>query len=279
MHPKRLAAAAAVTFVLVVLVAAAGWDRYVVVRKADRLRLAHLVVSSPPPGYTTKPANASEVPASSNPFAAFKADAKKAPSDTGAYSVSWTNPKSSNDSASILASYLSSPAAAATVEAQAEKQFLAAGSFASEKYRYANAVAVPGIPGAKGAVFVATGTSTTPPVAAVTFATGRVQTLVLVGQVGTPASTSETAAALARSEYLHLRQALPGFDLQVTRVPLVATILYWAVVAGLIALGVVIPLGVRRGRRMRREARLRTARRQQQVRGSKIARRQATRRR
>lgn len=279
MHRKRLQAVAAGIFVVVALLAAGGWDRYVVERKIDRARVAHLVVSSPPAGYAKKPSNANQVPAASSPFAAYKAEAKKVPSGTAAYSVSWSNPKSGNDSASILVSYLSSPAAAATVEGQAEKQFLAASSFQSEKYRYVGPVPVPGVPGAKGAVFAATGTATTPPVAAVTFPTGRVQVLVLVGQTGTAESTGATAAALARSEYLHLQQALPGFDLRVTRVPAVATAVYWGVVLGLLALAIAIPVGASRARRMRREAHLRTARRQQQVRGSKIARRQAARRR
>ena len=86
-------------------------------------------------------------------------------------------------------------------------------------------------------------------------------------------------AALAQQEYRHLGQALPGFDLVRTSVPLVPTVVYWGVYGGLVLLAVIIPLGVRRARRMRADARRRAAQRQHQVRGSKIARRQAARRR
>lgn len=279
MNRKSLLSAAVVVAAVYLLLAFAGWDRYVVMRPVDRSALATLVVASPPSGFTPKPTSSNQVPASSSPYSSYKSIAHASPSSTAAYSVTWTNPKAANDSASIMLSYLPSASDAAKVQAQAQTRFLARGSFAAEKYAFAASVPVPGVPGGKGAVFTATGKATTPPVAAVVFATGRAQVLILLGQTGTSSQTGATAAGLARSEYLHLRSRLSGFRLRTSSVPLVATLVYWAVAAGIAVLAVSVPLAVRRARRMRAEARRRAARRQQQVRGSKIARRQATRRR
>jgi hypothetical protein len=279
MKRNRLRAVSASLFVLLVLLAGVGYDRWIVIRHVERTRLATLVVASPPPGYTKKPSSANQVTTQSSPLSSYKSLATAAPSRSGAYSVSWSNPASSTDSATILVSLLPNAAGAGKVQAQSVTQFLAAGSFNAEHYTLAGTVPVPGVPGARGAVFGPTGTATTPPVAAVVFSTGRVQVLELLGQKGTPTSTGAAAAALARSEYTHLGQVLPGFSLEVTSVPLVASAVYWAAVVGLLAVGVALPMGVRRARRARADARRRAARRQHQVRGSKIARRQATRRR
>lgn len=274
--PRKALVAVALGVYLVV--AALGWARYVVMRPLDRVALAGLMVSTPPAGYTHKPASANPVPAGSDPFASYKSMAKRSPGSTAAYSVSWTNPKASDDSATILVSYLPSGSDARRVQAQARTQFLSSGSFKAEHYRYAQALDVPGVPGAGGAVFTATGKATTPPVAAVVFSTGRAQVLELLGQTGTTAGTGRTAADLARSEYEHLEKALPSFRLHRPSVPLVASLIYWgvAVVIGLLA--VAVPLARERVRRRRDEAQMRSAQRQHQVRGSKIARRQASRR-
>lgn len=279
MNRRGLVGAAAVLFVLSLVLAGIGYDRYVVDRTVVRARVARLVVTTPPPGFTKKPTGSSQVATSSSPFSYFKSAAKTSPSSTAAYSVSWSDPASSSDSATVLVSYLAKPSQAARVESQAVTQFLGSSSFKSENYAFSGPIPVPGVPGGKGSVFTATGKATTPPVAAVAFSTGRAQVLVLLGQTGTAAATGATAAALAQQEYAHLRRALPGFDLVETSVPLVASIVYWAVYGTLVLAAVTIPLGVRRARRMRADARRRVAQRQHQVRGSKIARRQATRRR
>jgi hypothetical protein len=279
MNRKWLAATTALTLVVALLVAGAAYDHWIVTRHTARARLARLVLTSPPPGYGAKPASTNQVAASSSPLSTYKAFAQARPSSTGAYSVSWTKPSSTTDSATILVSLLPSAVDASKVQAQAATQFVGPDSFKAQNYALSGSIPVPGVPGAKAAVFKATGTATTPPVAAVTFATGRVQVLELLGQTGTPESTGATAAALARAEYEHLGQSLPGFSLQVTQVPPVASIVYWLVVVGTLGLVVAVPLAVRRVRARRAAARLRTARRQHQVRGSKIARRQAARRR
>jgi hypothetical protein len=271
--------AAAAGFVLFIALAGVGYDLFVVTRHQDRSRLAQLVVSDPPPGYTKKPSGSNQVTASDNPFAAYQASAKRHPTSTGAYSISWANPRSSDDSATFLVSYLPSASAAGQVQAQAAQRFLAADGFKAQKYAYSQAIQVPGVPGARAAAYIATGTAKTPPVVATVFSTGRVQVFELVGQTGTPQSTGAVAAALAHSEYVHLLRTLPGFSLGVTSIPTTATVVYWVVAGGIVCLAVGIPLGIRRTRRIRDDRLRRSAQRQHQVRGSKIARRQAARRR
>lgn len=271
--------ATALALVLILLGTGAAYDHWIVIRRTVPPRLARLVVTSPPPGYTPKASNSNQVAAASNPFPAYKTYAKARPSATGAYSVTWSSPSSRNDSATILVSLLPSAADAKKVQSEAVTQFTGANSFKRESYALVGAVPVAGVPGAEAAVYQATGKATTPPVASVAFAAGRVQVLELVGKTGTPESTGATAAALAHSEYQHLQRSLPGFSLQVTHVPLVASLIYWLAVAGAIGLIVAVPMTVRGVRTRRAAARERVARRQHQVRGSKIARRQAARRR
>jgi hypothetical protein len=257
--------------------AAGGYFQFVVEHHTERARLANLIVTSPPPGFTHKPSSTNQVAASSSPYSAFKAAAKKAPSSSGSYSVSWSNPASASDSATILLSLLPTTKDAGAVEQQAVRQYLGTASFKAESYVLQGPVPVT-VPGGRGEVFVASGKATTPPVAAVTFATGRAQALVLLGQIGTPEATGATASALAAAEYRLLRERLPGFTMEVTSVPGLATAVYWLVTAAVLLAVVGAPVGVRRTRAARVAARERAARRQHQVRGSKIARRQARRR-
>jgi hypothetical protein len=279
MWTKKWRIAAAAGFVLFFALAATGFELFIVMRNADQPRLARLIVPTPPAGYTHKPSASNVVTAADNPFSSFQSNAKRSPAESGAYSVTWVNPASSNDSASILLSYLPSASAAEKVQAQAVQQFTGTNSFKAQNYAFYRTVPVSGIPGARAAAFTATGKTTTPPVVAVVFSTGRAQVLELVGQTGTPQSTAAVAVDLARSQFLHLRRALPAFSLGVTRFPTVATSVYWAVAVAIAALALGVPLGIRRARRLRDERRRRAAERQHQVRGSKIARRQAARRR
>lgn len=273
---RGLVAGAAVVFVVL---AGIGFDRYVVNRGVHRSRLAGLIVTSPPAGFTKKPSSSNQDAPGSDPFTIYRTAARNSPGATGAWTVAWTDRASSNDSATILLSYLPSARVASQVQAQALTQFTTPTSFVAESYALAGPLAVAGVPGAKGAVYKATGTAATPPVATVVFSTGRAQVVVLLGLTGTPASTGAAAAAFAAREYTHLRSALPGFSLGYTSVPPVATALYWGVALALLAAALLGPVLVRRGRRIRAEARQRAARSQHLVRGSKIARRQATRRR
>ncbi len=265
--------------VLALALATGAYEQWIVMRHADRGRLAGLVVTAPPPGFTKKASASNEVTAASSPFSAFKTAAKNAPGSTGAWTSSWTSPSSSSESATVLVSLLPSAAIAAQVEAQAETQFLGTGAFAAQSYTRSASAPVPGVPGAKGAVFRPKAGAASPPVTTAVYRYGRAQVLVIVGKTGTPTQAEWATAALATSEFAHLRGALSSFSFLVTTVPLVATLVFWAVVVGGLGLALGIPMGSRRARRRRDQARSRLAARQHQVRGSKIARRQAVRRR
>lgn len=243
--------------------------------------MARLVITTPPAGFTAKPSASNAVdPSTTFKLSSYKTIAEKSPNQTSAWVVSWSATASKDDSANIAVSLLPDAAAAETVQTQAVKVLLGADSgLKTTGYVYHSAVDVPGVPGAAGALYTATGTATTPPEAIVAYRDGQAQVLVLLAQVGTPAAVASAAAHMAANEYVYINQALHGFSLATTRVPLVATIVYWVVAAALLGLAFGIPLGVRRVRRRREELRQRTARRQQNVRGSKIARRQASRRR
>lgn len=279
MYRKRVLGASMVAGLAVYLVVAgAGWNRYIVVRRLDRTRLAGLVTPFPPPGFAPKPSDAHLVTTASSPFSAYRSAARTSPSSTASYSVSWSAPKDGSDSVTILVSYLPSVAAASKVEAQALSQFVASGSLRSQGYVLAAPVTVMGVPGARGAVYRPT-TSPTPPEAAVAFSTGRAQVLELLQMTGAPSSAATTAAGLAGTEYTYLRRILPGFELRTGAVPVGASTVYWAVVAVIGGLSMALPKILRRAKRLRAEARLRSAWRQRQVRGGRIARRQAARRR
>jgi hypothetical protein len=279
MYRKRVLGVSVVAGLAAYLVVAgAAWNRYIVVRHIDITQLAALITPSSPPGFAQKPSDAHVVTTASSPFSAYRSAAKSSPSSTASYSVSWSSPKDGSDSVTILVSYLPSVAAASKVEEQALSQFVASGRLRSQGYVLAAPVTVRGVPGARGAVYRPT-TSPTPPEAAVAFSTGRAQVLELLQMTGAPSSAAAAAAALAGTEYTHLRRILPGFELRTSAAPIGASAVYWAVVAVIVGLGVAVPMILRRAGRLRAEARRRSARRQRQVRGGKIARRQAARRR
>lgn len=276
MNRKALKLLAAV---VILVVASVGYDEWVVVRHTDRSRMARLVVSAPPAGFTKRASASNAVTATDSPFAAVKAAAKAHPSATGAWTSSWTSPSSSSDSATLLVSLLPTPTVARTVNGQAAAQFLGPNSFKSQSYTLAGPVAVTGVPGARGAVFRPSSGASTAPVATAVYSWGRVQVLVIVGLTGTTTRAGAAAASLAAAEYAHLEKALPGFGLKATEIPPVATVIYWAVVGSLMVLAIGIPVAVSRTRRRHEQARARLSARQHQTRGSKIARRQAGRRR
>lgn len=236
-------------------------------------RIAALVVSTPPPGFTAKPAAANVLKPSSSSFAGVKAAAKKAKDSTGAYSVEWAK-TGSNDAVSMVISYLPTPADAAKVQEEARTAYTGRGSLKSDAYTYTGPVPVEGIPGASGAAFKAS-TSGNPPLVVVAFQDGRAQATVFVGLSAPPAAVESTAVAFARSEHEHLRATLGGFSLVRTTWPALSASLYWVVAALLATAGLSWPAMRRRAERRRVAAAERARMQHKTVRGSKIVKRQA----
>ena len=247
------------------------------VHSIERSRLSSLVPGHPPAGFNKKPASSTQVAASNSPFPEVKAAAKSAPNSTGSYSIEWTKRSPSNDAVSLIVSMLPSAKDASTVQSQAKGNYLGQQSLKSASYSYVRPVEVPGVPGASAALF--SSTRSNPPLVVVAFQKGRAQATAFAGVAGPAASVESTARVVASSEYRLLSNLLPGFTLTRTSWPVVASIVYWLVAAA-IALGAVLVPWMRRRIIERRRMATEVARtRAVGARGSKIARRQAARRR
>ena len=251
------------------------------VQKVRTGRLASLVVSRPPAGFNPKPAAANPVPPSSSQFEAVKLAGKKSPGSTGGYSIEWTDSSSSSqgsNAVSLVVSVLPSAGDAAKTQAEAKSAFASKNSLKADSYTYANAVAVPGIPGAS-ASFYTPGSLTNPPLVVVVFQVGHAQATEFIGIPGDKQAIEDEAVSFARAEYNHLRSVLPGFSLSETTYPVVASVVYWAVAAVIVLAVVVGPILRRRAVERRRLVAERARVQHKTVRGSKIAKRQAARRR
>ena len=251
------------------------------VDKVQRGRLASLVVPKPPAGFNPKPVAANPISPSSSQFEAVKAAGKRSPDSTGGYSIEWTDasaPSSGTNAVSLVVSVVPSPADAVKVQAQAESAYASKSSLKADGYTYANPVPVPSIPGAAAAFFTPS-TLTNPPLVVVAFHVGRAQVTEFIGIPGEKQAIENEAVSFARSEYDHLRAVLPAFSLSTTSYPLVASLVYWLVAAAVVLAVVFGPF--LRGRTLERRRVLAERARVQHktVRGSKIAKRQAARRR
>jgi hypothetical protein len=262
--------------VLVLVVAAIGYELYIPIHHVERARLSRLAVIPPPAGFKAKPANASELAAADNPFAAFKTAASHSPNATGAYSVHWSDSASTSDIAQLLVAWLPSTADAAAVAKQATTTYLAPTSFKTDSYTLLGRLTVPGVPAAAGASFGPAPSKGTERLSVATFQDGRFVVVDYVQQSGAD-KASAAAVALAQAESARLKTVGSGFTLRVTSWPLVASLIYAGVAVAIAVLVIVVPLGLARSRRHQRLARQAMARRAVQGRGHKIAKHQAAR--
>ena len=247
------------------------------VHRVQRARLSSLVPDQAPAGFNKKPASATQVASSDNPFPEVKLAAKGSANSTGSYSIEWTKSSPSNDAVSLIVSVLPSSKDASRVQSQAKGTYLGKQSLKSASYDYVGPVAVPRVAGASAALFSTTGAN--PPLVVVAFQKGRAQATAFVGVAGPVTSAESTARSVALSEYNHLGKVLPGFTLTKTTWPVVASIVYWLVAAAVAAVVVLLPRTRRRVIERRRSAAELARTRAVGARGSKIARRQAARRR
>ena len=137
---------------------------------------------------------------------------------------------------------------------------------------------MPSIPGAVAAFFTPS-SLTNPPLVIVAFQVGRAQVTEFIGIPGDKQAIEDEALSFARSEYVHLRAVLPGFSLSSTSYPLVASVIYWLVVAIVVLAVAFGPLLRERALERRRLLAERARVQHKTVRGSKIAKRQSARRR
>ncbi|MHB1535012.1 MAG: hypothetical protein ACYC1D_10500 [Acidimicrobiales bacterium] len=230
--------------VVVLGVAAGGYQLVVPVSHTVRSRLAGLVVTRPGvKQFDVKPATSAEQPAAVYGLAPLSAAAKRSPNQTGVYLVAWM--AGPTNGAAVLAFLLPNGAQAASTMAQIEKQQLAANSNASAKYTRRSTFSVKGIPGSAGALYAAASPAPGNP-AQIAITVFRVGRAVAAAEVGTGAGAQAIASTVARSEHARLLAAEPHFTFTVVTRSVPVTVA-WAVAAVVLALlAALAPYGWRR---------------------------------
>ncbi len=252
--------------VAVLAAAAACWTAFVATQRVDDGRLAALVVRRPPFSQVRpEPVSARSLPASASTVSLVRRAAKTDPAHAGIYEIGWESPPSAKvtTNAGLLVQLLPSRADAARVLAGVRRQYSTRRAVGGDTYARTETFAVPGVPGARGAVYEISSSSTAGSGTAdvVTFQVGTAAVLELLQTTGSTIGPSQ-AVALAQQERARLAKREPGLSLVVTHRPLGATVgLFGGAVV--VAAGVaVVPEGVGRWRRRRRQRREEHAHRQ-----------------
>lgn len=227
----RQVAFAVLRGVVVLVVAAVGYQLLIPQTRIDRSRLKDLVVTRPGiKAFDIKPAGAAEQQAARIGLPAVVTASKRDANHTGIYSIEWTPTQSTG--AGVVAILLPTRAEAATTLAQFSKQQLGAASYKADSLTRTATFTVGGVPASAGSVYAtpaSAGPATELGVAA--FSSGRVVSIV---QVLNPSNTQPDATAVIRAEYGHLRTVEPSFTLKRVTHPMVATILW--IVGGVLVL-------------------------------------------
>ncbi len=254
-HPRRTAAVAGGVAVLVLVVAAVGYQQVIPITHVARGRLARLVVTrSGVKEFDTKPAQAVELPVAKTGLSVLEGAGKKSPDASGSYLVAWTGP-GANNALETVAFVAPSADVAKRLEAQVVSTNLSAQALSSSSLKRLSTFTVPGAPGSAGSLY---GSSTATAGASQLAVTAvQVDRVVTVSEALNPTSAETDSKTATVTEYRHLQAAIPGFTLKVVHRPLTATIL-WA--AGAVLIAVLVALSpatvgrVRRRRQARREA-------------------------
>lgn len=267
-----------VVAVVVLALAALGYDLFVKQSHYDTNTLAELVI--PHPGVAgLKPVamQAQVVPTASSTYPTVKKLGLYDANHTGSYGATWQGTKTAHNGLTLLADLLPTHADARKVRAEAAKLDLAPDAFSSNHFTFLSHFSVPGVPGAVGSAYSvpASSTSTGGSASTVVFRFNRVVVSELV-ETGTKSLTKPDVVSVARSEYSLLQQVEPGFSMQVTTRPTGSSIVYGIVSLVLVALVLVVPSIVRRRRAVRHHRRADRARYQYRARGRRVVRRQRT---
>jgi hypothetical protein len=272
--PLRTPAFVAARTVVVLVVAAVGYQLVIPQKHVDRTRLARLVVTTPGvKEFDVKPTGAAEQKATSSGLKTLEAAAKKSPSSTGVYSIEWTG-KGTKDVAGVIVFLLPDEAEAKATLAQVKAQQLGPKSYSTDSLTRSSTFTVPGVPGSSGSYYEMTKkTATSLNLAATVFRQGDV---VAVAEGIKAKDTQADTETVTRTEYAHVRTVTPGFTLSLTTRPTVASVVWIAgsvVVALLAGFAPVVVGRIRRTRRRRRQEELD---RLIVVRGQTIAKRRRT---
>jgi hypothetical protein len=272
--PLRTPAFVLARTVVVLVVAAVGYQLVIPQKHVDRTRLARLVVTTPGvKEFDVKPTGAAEQKAASSGLKTLEAAAESNPNSTGIYSIEWMG-KGTKDVAGVIIFLLPDEAEAKVVLAEVKTQQLGAKSYATDSLTRSSTFAVAGVPGSSGSYYEMTKkTATSLNLAATVFREGDV---VAVAEGIKARDTEVDTETVTRTEYAHLRSVASGFTLTPTTRPTVASIVWIAgsVVVALLAGSAPVVVGrIRRTRRRRRQEELD---RLIVVRGQTIAKRRRT---
>jgi hypothetical protein len=269
--PLRTPALVAARTLVVLVVAAVGYQLVIPQQHLDRGRLAQLVVTSPGVReFDVKPTGAAEQKASSSGLKALVAAAARHPSSTGVYSIEWTG-KGTKDVAGVIVFLLPDEADAAATLAQVKAQQLGKASYSQDSLTRSSTFSVPGVPGSSGSFYEMSKKTTTPvDLAATVFRSGDI---VAVAEGIKAKETQADTETVTRAEYAHLRALGPGFTLSPTTRPVVASAVWVVVSVAAALLAGLLPVVVGRSRRNRRRRRQEELDRLIVVRGQTIAKR------
>ena len=237
--------------VVVLAIAAVGYQAVIPSVHVIRTRLARLVVSKPGvAAYNAAKPQSGAQDDTQTGLAAVTAAAKRSPNQTGVYTTGWSASQSSG--VAIGAFLLPNDAAAVAALPQLRTQQLAATSYSSASLTRRSTYTLADVPGLSGSVYTPSSKSAAamPGLVVAAFRYGRV---VVEVEAVTSTNTQADANMVARVEYASLRRVEPGFSLTEVYRPPEATAL-WA--AGAVSLAAVMALGpVARRRRAQRRLR------------------------
>jgi hypothetical protein len=264
--PYRKPALAVARAVVVLAIAAVGYQEVIPQHPVIRSRLGQLVIAQPGvAGFKAKPSTKGEQPVSDVNVAALTSAQKESPNETGLYTVGWpATKKGSTDVVGVIAFLLPSNRQAQTVLQQVNTNLLSANSQSANSMVRTRTFTIPGVPTSSGSRFEPKKkTKTSQDVALTSFRQGRVvavtEAIKTTETAAGAAAVQSLATDIGGSEQRHLAAVTPHFTLTVTRHPTVASVVWIAgsvIVAILAAIGPVLFGVARRRRRARLQAEL-----------------------
>jgi hypothetical protein len=263
----------------VLVVASIGAFTYLPITRVQPNRMAQLIPTAPPAGFTGKPTNSSSQSPSSSPLAVVKAAANRSTHSTGMYLTGWGGATASSDFASMLVYRLPSTSDATTAASQAIQAYLSPQTYTPNAFALRARFAIPRVPGASAAWYVPTSAKAKQNLATFTEHVDKVLVVAVINRSVSSATVQADADTWAQTEYAHLRSTAPEFSLVQTRWPTVATLVYAGITGSVVLCVLTVPSLVRRTGHRRRMAQEAAARRQVMIRGGKIAKRQSANRR
>jgi len=244
---------------VVLVLGLAGYFTFIRTSHLDRGLLGALLIHRTPVHVLrAKPTMASSVSPSTSTFAVVKKAGKRDPSRTGIYEIEWASSNKSALEAGMLFQLLPDPSEARTTLADSEKEFGKTPQLTGQTLAAKGTFSIAGVPGSTARTFAMTGSSSGAAdgyAYTVLYRYDRSVVTELVESSSTKVSTS-AASSIAQAEEALLRRAEPGFSMEHTTTPLVASLVFAAVALAVAAGAYFVPewaVGALERRHERRE--------------------------